>query len=290
MNDKLKLSAARKLQELRAGAFLPASKLKETLFGELLTDGALAERRTSANKSCLYVSDADYLDTVLRKRYGIVDLSEYVRMLEEPETTRAELAAICGDSKAKGVRSFRGFLVNCYQPIRVWLGGEEQHLQPPPGSYLFIHDCDGFRPLEDVVVVGVENPENFRRIAEQRRLFEGLTPIFVSRYPQSQSNDLVEWLLRNELSYLHYGDFDPAGISIFVNEFWKKLGDNATFFVPDNLEELFSRYGNRSRFDHQEFRFEMDSIHDSRLQELIRMILQMQKGVDQEVLIGICTI
>lgn len=285
MNDKLKLSAARKLLELRTGAILPASKLRESLFGELLADGALIEWRTGANKSKLQVRDADYLDTVLRKQYGIVDLAEYVRMLEDSETTRADLATICGDSKAKDVRSFRGFLVNCYQPIRVWLGGGEQQIEPPLGSYLFVYDCDGFRPLQDVVVVGVENPENFRRISEQRHFFEGLTPIFVSRYPQSQSNDLVEWLLRNELSYLHYGDFDPAGISIFVNEFWKKLGDKATFFIPDHLEELFRRYGNPSRFDNQEFRFDMDLIRDTRLRELIRVIQQTQMGIDQEALI-----
>ena len=230
MSNKLKLSAARKLEELRKGAVLAGSKLKDPIFVELLSDGALVEHRVGLTKRTLQVTDVDYFDTVLFKRYGIANLSAYVYTLDKSDVTRAELTAICSDSKVKNIRSFRGFLVNCYQPIHVWLSGKEQQLLPLSGSYLFIHDLDDFHPLQNIVVVGIENPENFRRIDEQRHLFSNITPLFVSRYPQSQSNDLVQWLVRNDLPYLHFGDFDPAGISIFVNEYWKKLGDKANFF------------------------------------------------------------
>ena len=84
---------------------------------------------------------------------------------------------------------------------------------------------------------------------------------------------------------LHFGDFDPAGISIFVNEYWKKLGDKANFFIPENIKDIFISYGNRSRYDHQEFCFNLDSIDDSYLLGLIELIEKEQKGVDQEVLI-----
>lgn len=311
MEGSLKRTAARKLLQLLQGEELPVSQCKDALFRQLQSEEALYEKRQGRSKGVWLVRDANYLRLVLKKRFGIEDLEGYLACLEKQEVTRGELTAVCGDSKAKRIRSFKGFLVNCYEPIAVKLGGVEQQLLPPPGTYLFVHDCDHFLPLEAVTVVGVENPENFRYIAQQRYLFTAAATatehhrastnfsepmdgsewianrklLFVSRYPQSQLTDLLEWLQSTQLPYLHYGDFDPAGISIFMNEYKKRLGDQARFFIPPAIKQCMQQLGNRERFDVQSFTFDLTTVRESALIELIALIKREQKGVDQEGLI-----
>ena len=69
-----------------------------------------------------------------------------------------------------------------------------------------------------MIVVGVENGENFCRIRSQKYLFGDNKVLFVSRYPQSA--DLREWLIKIPNRYIHFGDFDLAGICIYQSEFY----------------------------------------------------------------------
>jgi len=65
-------------------------------------------------------------------------------------------------------------------------------VQPQEGTFTFIYDFENFSPSDDITIVGIENPSNFRHIQKQRKLFGEIQPLFVSRYPQRK--DLVKWL------------------------------------------------------------------------------------------------
>jgi hypothetical protein len=110
--------------------------------------------------------------------------------------------------------------------------------------------------------------------------------MFVSRYPQNQSKDLVKWLQSIPNDYLHFGDFDFAGIGIYLNEFKKHLTRNADFFVPENIDTLIADYGNKKRYDEQKINFDIKSIQEEKLLKLIATIHKYRKGLDQEILIG----
>lgn len=45
-------------------------------------------------------------------------------------------------------------------------------VNPQAGSFLFVSDWEKFTIPEDVVIIGIENMENFRMIRKQRELFE----------------------------------------------------------------------------------------------------------------------
>ena len=104
---------------------------------------------------------------------------------------------------------------------------------------MFITEWQQFSIPEDVVVVNIENMENFRLIRQQRALFSSVLPekrlLFVSRYPQS--SDLRSWLQTIPNNYVHFGDFDLAGVNIYLSEFHKYLGDRSSFLIPDDIEE-----------------------------------------------------
>lgn len=202
---------------------------------------------------------------------------------------RGELVRNFGDSKLVSIRTCPGFPVNVYEPLEVELGpkgsASRMCLRPLPGAFTFISDWQNFRIGENVAVVGVENMENFRFAARQRYLFEGYgTPVlFASRYPQS--GDFVRWLMSIPNRYIHFGDFDLAGIHIYQSEFRKYLDPSrCEFFIPRNIEELLCN-GSRDRYFNQIERFRDLSSEDPRLNYLIDLIHKYRRGYDQEGLI-----
>ena len=132
---------------------------------------------------------------------------------------------------------------------------------------------------DDVVVIGMENGENFQRIRGQQYLFGGLKVLFVSRYPQS--TDLRTWLQMIPNRYIHFGDFDLAGIEIYQREFYVFLRERSEFFIPADVEERLKN-GNRRLYDVQYARYKFMDIMDERLLPLVEMIHRYGKGYEQE--------
>ncbi|MBO5799073.1 MAG: hypothetical protein J6R41_03445, partial [Paludibacteraceae bacterium] len=135
---------------------------------------------------------------------------------------------------------------------------------------------------------GVENMENFRMIRKQRVFFEkylithGLSKkvIFVSRYPQS--TDLRKWLCTTPNHYLHFGDFDLAGINIFLSEFQQFIGkERSSYLIPNDVESRL-KSGSRKRYDEQYCRYKDIKSDICELQQLIDIINKERKAYDQE--------
>lgn len=271
--------------QLSKGEKIPASKLKGPLIAELLTEGILADIRSGRIRSLLYVPKVDSLNEFLLNRFSITDLEYYINTLSQDSVTRADLIQAAANSKAKKVRTFTGFLVNCYEPVTATLNGESIEINPPAGTFQFIHDTKHFIPHPGVTIVGVENSESFSKIDKQRHLFENIRPLFVCRYPLNQSKDLLKWLQAIENPYLHYGDFDFAGIGIYLNEYKRYLGSRSTFFVPDNIGLLLKTRGNRNLYDNQKINFDLKLIKEPQINGLIDLIHKYKRGLEQEILI-----
>ena len=283
--SKVPLALAEKLLLLLEGESIPASKLKYTIVDELLAEGILY--KPGKLKSTIQLVDQQQLQLYLQNYYAISDLNLYVETLKKEEYSRADLVTISADSKLRNVRTFKGFLVNCNRPISTKLNDELFIIHPQEGSFQFIYDFEKFVPDADVTIVGIENPENFRHITKQQYLFKDIQPLFVSRYPQNQSQDMIKWLQSIPNNYLHFGDFDLAGIGIYINEYKQKLDYKSSLFIPDNIDYLLSTYGNKSRYDEQKANFEISLIEEQELLQLIKLIHQHKKGLDQELLINI---
>ena len=280
---KVPVHIAEKLLQLSQGESIPSSLAKHSLIDDLVLEGII-ERKGRIQK-LLLLPDKKPLFTYLQNNYAINDLQQYIQVSKKEEVTRSELVAATSNSKHTGVRSFKGFLINCYFPIQATLNGKEIILNPVDGTFQFIYDFDKFIVSPDITIVGIENPSNFRHIDQQKYLFTDIKPLFVSRYPQNQSRDLIKWLQSIPNSYLHFGDFDFAGIGIYLNEFKKHLADRTMFFVPDNIDKLIADFGNKTRYNEQKINFVVKSIREYKLLQLIQTIHKYRKGLDQEILI-----
>lgn len=274
---------AEKLLKLLNGESIAASQLKHSIIEELIEENIIV--RQGRIKKTITVANANALNNYLQNKFGISDLTKYIEVTTLETNTRSELTKISADSKLKKVRTFKGFMVNCYSPIEAELNGKTIILQPQEGIFQFIYDFENFVLPANITIVGIENPENFRFISKQQYLFEGIKPLFVSRYPQNQSKDLIKWLAKIPNSYLHFGDFDIAGIGIYLNEFKKHLNEKSAFYVPSNIDKLISEFGNRTRYNEQKINFNAKSITEKHLIELISIIHINRKGLDQELLI-----
>ena len=325
----MKQSEYEALRAISQGEWVSARRIPAELLREL-KDKQLLTARQHGSRIAYRAADPQEIGRL----YSLVDPSTL--------STRAELVEAFGDSKMRAIRSCPGFPVNVYQPLSVELGpadqsGKRPHilLGPVEGAFTFISDWQNFRIPADVLVVGVENMENFRKVSLQRHLFEGYTTgygscgdgcgsgvgcgdglskgcaegfgggcsegcgdgrgapiLFVSRYPQS--GDLVAWLKSIPNRYLHFGDFDLAGISIFLTEFRIPIdgtpdsGGRTEFFIPDGIENLLAK-GSPERYQDQIERFQTQverllslAPHDTQLHRLVSLIHTHRRGYDQE--------
>ena len=278
-NSKLSVTNLKLLEQLLKGERIASSRLKGPWIKALLDEHILVPLTHGSHVSYA-VTSADALRSYLQMQFGIADITSTISMLEAGNAPRAQQVAVTGDSKTTARRTMFGFLVNSYEPIRATLRGSEFTICPQEGSFVYIYDFNDFRIPANVTVVGMENAENFRCIERQRYLFEKFSPVlFVSRYPQS--TDLVAWLRQIDNNYLHFGDFDLAGINIYLTEFYNRLGNRARFFVPDDIEHRL-KTGSTRRFDTQYARFSNMPITDERVTPIVQLINKYHRGYDQE--------
>ena len=265
------------IQALIAGEQVAGSRISRKMLEELMDEGLLSVVTRGSRKS-YRARDIEAL-----KRF-LIDKDESYRMLDiNASDSRASMAAETGNSKLVKVRSCPGFPVNTFEPITCKLNAIDIDINPVEGSFLFITDWKVFSIPEDVVVVGVENMENFRMIRQQRALFESEIGkhrfLFVSRYPQS--TDLRLWLQSIPNRYVHFGDFDLAGIHIFLTEFHQYLGDRSSFFISSDIEKRLAK-GSNARYNEQYEKYHKLHCDINKIQNLIDLINKYHRGYDQE--------
>jgi hypothetical protein len=282
---KLTKALAIKLFQLYGGDRLPASKVDHPLILELISEGIILDQRSGRTKSVLFVTSAQGLADFLKNRFSIADLGAYIETLKQNNLSRAMLARQAADSKLVKVRTFKGFLVNTYQPVEARLNGQELIIHPAEGTFQFIHGFEDFIPAPNVTIVNMENSENFSQIAKLRYLFQDLTPLFVTRYPQNQSKDMIRWLTSIPNAFLHFGDYDFAGINIYIQEYKRHLGDRATFFVPPDFEEMLRKHGSKKIYDGQNLSSVSALVDEPAIVKTISLLNNYKKGLEQETLI-----
>ena len=303
---KLGLGDARQILAMLNGDEVASSKLSHRMATLLQEEGLLLSKTTGSR--CKYRIDGPLREgcrIFLAQQFGLkCSIEEFIELSSQSSSSfsmsssfsgassssvfsasRAQMVEAMGDSKYHHIRTFRGFLVNSYSPMEASLNGQVLLVHPMEGSMTFINAPESFEIPEDVLIVGMENAENFMLIRKQNYLFDSLYPnkriLFVSRYPQNALSDLREWLLRIPNHYIHFGDFDLAGIHIYLSEFYAYLGDRASFLIPGDIEERL-REGNAGLYDQQYEKFKDVTVSDARVEPWVDMRHCYCGGYEQE--------
>lgn len=213
---------------------------------------------------------------------SVKDLSRFTT-LKEGIMSRDEVTDFYSDTKAAESKSFNGVTISSFTTIDIILNGIQQKFHPPlPGTGVFIHYSQKVEFPLDVVVVGVENPQVVWYIQRYKHLFAHQNIVFLATSDYKTTYPL-EWLKTMPNKYIHFGDFDLAGISIYLHTIVPRLLMCAShsYFIPDDTPELIKQYGNSKLFTKQ-IRFINISSSDKSISSLIELLIDAQKAFEQE--------
>lgn len=271
------------LRDIINGKSVAFSSLPKSLTLPLIQEGLLSIKAHGSKKS-LRTNNPEALKSALPTyNEALSDLDSAEFLIEAH--SRADQASLSGNSKLRSERSCPGFLINAYDKIDYQINGKILTLNLSEGSAMYIADWQNFIVPEDILIVGVENMENFLRIREQRKLVDSFLAaeernvLFVARY--AFSSDLMHWLGRIPNRYLHFGDFDLAGISIFLSQFKPYVGNRGSFMIPADIESRIS-HGSKERYDIQYAKYSTLTSTDPQLRFLISLIHRCRRCYDQE--------
>ena len=281
---KLTLRLIENLKRLSRGGTIPYSTLPKSLVEPFVEEGILSVVYHKT-KRCLRAPNSTALAGALPKyNEALKDLDAAARLVTE-DNSRAAQATLSGNSKTSSKRAMPGFLVNSYNRIDCMICGQPFTMEPPEGSAVYIVNWQTFVPPISTLIIGIENTENFLRIREQRNFFDDFLQqeeseiLFVSRY--AFSSDLMDWLASIPNRYLHFGDFDLAGISIFWNQFKPFVGERGSFLIPSDIESRLKN-GSRKRYDDQYQKFYDLTTTYPDINHLISLIHKYRRTYDQE--------
>ena len=268
-----------KIQRLLNGEEIGFSSLSGPVFRELINREYIVLDKTGRKKMVASVKNPVYLKKVLRQEWQINDIQEYLEFLSKEEKDRTDVQNMLGGTKEEKTSTFQGFLVNSLETVSYTLNGQKGTLPLINGSYLFVSDYDTFQIDSDITIMYVENFTSFKQIERYVHLFEPGRYLFVSRL--LSSNAFKEWLKSIPNRYIHFGDFDLAGIDIYLH-FYDEIGNRASFLVPDDIEERISKQGNSTLYYSQEDKCKNLKVTDKRVRPLVDMVTKYRMGYEQE--------
>lgn len=288
MTMKISLTCAKLLQDLSRGLVVNQGEFQgggKNILERLIEDGVLDYEIIGRQRKKIRCPNVNNLHNYLHHKFSIPSLDEYVLFQQSKEIKRSDAVRAASDSKFRGRPLFGKLEINVYDEISCTLHGSPFILRPMQGTASVIHDHRGFDIPPEVTIVVIENEENFRNIDQQRYLFEGITPLFVWRYQNSTA--IATWIKRTGNRYLHFGDYDPKGLHIYLAEFRNKIGaEKCSFFIPEDLDELVFRYGNERLYNEQhESLKQVEEAGLPELENVIATLKKYRKGLEQEILI-----
>lgn len=276
------IEQAKLLKELSEGKKVPLSRLKARIFQQLIQEQVLLRQKESHGWN-IYTDHPQSLLNYLYNHYIRCTLDEYIER-GQAAPSRSNNIRMSGDSKLKETELWQGFYFKVSEPIHAQWQGKPLTLLPyPEGIPVFMPQPETLSLPEDVTVVMIENSENFLKIETQLPLFQGLKCFFVSFYPREQHSYFIEWLQKQPNNYVHYGDFDFAGIHIYQSQYKKYVSGESRYLVPSGLLPLFRQYGKRELYNNQLFLQALIKADEPGISELLEIIKREHKGLEQEI-------
>ncbi len=267
------------------GETLNASKIQDKSTLQRFVQDGIVKQIPSKGKRYVYrINDSELLENYLSTNYQIKSLHEYIRLKSKNETSGTDSLKATYNTKEKRTIAMPGFFLKTIHPRSVSLHGQMIDLPSPRGTECFISEPEHLNISEEFTIIGIENPEIFRKIERLSQYFKEYEPcLFVLRY---MSKGLTNWLSNISNYYLHFGDFDLSGLQIYVSEYKSKLeASRCNFFIPPNIEHLISKYGNRDLYEKQRNHTQnLKLTNHPEIEKLGKLIKRYGKGLEQEVL------
>jgi hypothetical protein len=281
--EKISRTFAENLLRLSAGDVLNSSAFgNRRQLGKLVEDRVVVRMVAGRNRARIHCPNPAALRNYLRLHFGITDLEQYTELLSQENRDGEDSLRATASTKTLRKKSIQGFFIKAFSTPVEMDGNPLDDL--PAGVDYFVSDAGRLKISSTALVVGVENPECFMKADRLLHLFPQKELVFVLKY---HSHSPVQWLETVANPYLHFGDFDPAGIAIYCNEYLRRLGaERCRFFVPDGIEMRIEKQGDPGLYNQQAHLWPPSiKIVQPDLQRVVHCISQFGKGLEQEQLL-----
>jgi len=244
------------LLKLKQNRELNYSSIPKTLLEALLSEGlvevvGLRRKKVVVNQ---------YFDKVYKD----------IKPIDKAKT-RSDLAKL-KDTKLKKISPQDGLYLNG----RCQLGSI--CLPIAQDSVLFIKDIPSI--AKDTLIVVVENFENLLYCNATLKLFREDDTLFV--YRNKKMLELIS-VVENEIVY--FGDFDLAGVAIYLREILPR-NPSIKLFIPQDIERLLWEKGSTTLYQKQFHKYQGLQTDIAEVKDLIAVLHQTQRSLEQEYFIG----
>ena len=178
--------------------------------------------------------------------------------------SRSELSKI-SNSELKQISPMSGFFVNGICKL------DNIILPIASKSALFLKKLPKIEQNITVVVV-----ENFENMLSPTNIFDKKDILFI--YRNKALLDILQDL-DNEIFY--FGDFDLAGVSIYLNELLVR-NKNIKLFIPKDIKMLLDKFGSHKLYKKQFAKYKNLKSDIKEVQDLIDTLHSTQKSLEQE--------
>lgn len=235
----------------------------------------------------IYLNDAEALIGVMQLNgynvNSIEDINYFIESCKKP-ISRDEIVAHYSDTKRVESKSFNGLMVSTLERLEVKCNATKQYLYPMEGAGLFIHYTSELELDDDVILVGVENPQVVWYINKYRHLFSDNKRYLFLSISEYKTSYQYKWIESFKGEYIHFGDFDLAGISIYLNTIVPKLNNckSYSYLIPDNIYTILKEKKHKKDYSKQTMYLNIESQNDQKLQQLIFFIKNNKLTLEQE--------
>jgi len=256
---------------------------KKAIIEKLHLNGSVKLKRVSAQRyEIVLLKELNLFSFLKSLGYltieSVEDIERYIEEVLIKDASRDKIQQWTKNSKTKSSKSLKGLYLSSLKNLDIKINNEVVTLVPTNGLGYFCFYTEKVEISKDTIVVGVENYQVVWFAKKYKEFFKEENILFVVRNPYMR-----EWIETLENEYIHFGDYDLAGINIYVNEIIPRLkkAKKYSMFIPKNIEFLIKEYGDRELFEKQKKYLNMN-LDDKDIYELKEIIKKYKKGLEQE--------
>jgi len=257
-----------------------SSFTKKEIIKKLHLNGSIGLNRTTPQRFEVSLLKEKNIFNFLKSQGYTIDsiesINQYIEEVLEKKASRNTIQQWTGSTKSKSSKSLKGLYLSSLENLDIKINNEKVTITPTNGLAYFCFYTEKVEIAKETIVVGVENYQVVWFAKKYKDFFGKKNILFVVRNPYMR-----EWISTIENEYIHFGDYDLAGINIYINEIVPrlKLAKKHSMFIPSNIEFLIKEYGDRELFEKQKKYLNM-KLENEKIIELKNIIEKYKRGLE----------
>ncbi len=276
------------MMELLEKEYISLNKFtKNQVLNKLLEHNAI--KIIGSSPKMIHLNSSEIVFKTLKKYgYLVESISDLKRLLDKSDSTnKIDNLDYFEHTKVKESKSFEGIMLSSLENIEILIDNQlTKFYKTLYGSGTFFHSSVNVVIPDNVILVGIENPQVIWFINRYKHLFNQDKHYIFLSLSEFKTSYQYKWLESFKGEYIHFGDFDLAGINIYLNSVLPRLNKckSHSFLIPENIYKIMIEKNYKKDYSNQTRYLNIDSKDDEKLKELINFIKKQKITLEQEFL------